>query len=78
MLLELVLKDKWKEGQQAGRKEGRRESRREDIFDLLSAHGEIPEDIRSRINTQNDDDVLKKWLMTAAKADSLDDFRENM
>ena len=70
MLLELMLKDERQEGLLAGR--------REDIFQLLEIYGEIPEDIRSKINAQTDENVLKKWLIAAAKASSADEFRDHM
>ena len=66
MLLELMLKDERKEG------------RRDGIFELLEMYGEIPEDIRSRINDETDETVLKRWLITAAKVSSIDEFREKM
>ncbi len=70
MLLELMLKDERQEGLLAGR--------REDIFQLLEMCGEIPEDIRSKINAQTDENVLKKWHIAAAKASSVDEFRDHM
>lgn len=70
MRLEIELKNKWNEGRLEGRKE--------DILDLLAQHGEIPEDIRSRINGEEDEAELKKWLAAAAKADSMEAFREIM
>lgn len=66
MLLELMLKDERKEG------------RRDGIFELLAMYGEIPEDIRSQINDETDETVLKRWLITAAKVSSIDEFREKM
>ena len=70
MLLELMLKDERQEGLLAGR--------REDIFQLLEMYGEIPEDIRSKINAQTDENILKKWHIAAAKASSADEFRDHM
>ena len=40
--------------------------------------GEIPEDIRLKIEGQEDETVLKEWLRAAAKADSMETFRINM
>ncbi len=78
MLLELMLKDERKEGREEGLLEGLLEGRREGIFELLAMYGEIPEDIRSRINDEADEMVLKRWLTTAAKASSIEEFREKM
>ena len=70
MRLEIELKNKWNEGRLEGRKEA--------ILDLLAQCGEIPEDIRSRINDEEDDAKLKRWLAVAAKADSMEAFRDSM
>ncbi len=82
MLLELMLKDERKEGREEGLLEGREEGflegRRDGIFELLAMYGEIPEDIRSQINDETDETVLKRWLITAAKVSSIDEFREKM
>ncbi len=61
-----------------GRAEGLTDGRKEDVIDLLSELGGIPEDIRSRIMNEEDERVLKKWLRSAAKAESFESFRRNM
>ncbi len=69
-----------------GRLEGRLEGetigdlnrRRQDILDLLEDLGEVPTDIRSRIQTEKDADILRKWLKTAARAESFTAFRDAM
>lgn len=49
---------------------------RRDILDLLEDLGEIPEDIRSRINTEENTETLRIWHKAAARAQSFDHFRE--
>ena len=66
------------EGLREGRREGRQEVLREAILELLNAWGDIPEDVRSEIEAQTDEAVLKRWHMSAAKAMSMEDFRERM
>ena len=90
MRLEIELRNKWRqghqeglqkglqEGLQQGRSEGRREALKESVLNLLSNFGEIPEDIRLKIEGQEDETVLKEWLRAAAKADSMETFRINM
>lgn len=49
---------------------------RENIIELLEDLGEIPQDIRDRIEDQEDALVLKRWLKEAAKASTFEQFRE--
>ena len=76
--LQQGLQQGLQEGLQQGRSEGRREALKESVLNLLSNFGEIPEDIRLKIEGQEDDTVLKEWLRAAAKADSMETFRINM
>ncbi len=74
------------EGRQEGRKEGRIEGEilgdlhrhRQDILDLLEDLGDVPEDIRRHIHAEKDTDILRKWLKTAARAESFAAFRDAM
>lgn len=76
----------WKEGQREGQKEGQKEGRKEgdlsrsrqSIFDLLEDLGEIPADICSRVNAEEDTELLRVWHKAAARAGSFEDFRECM
>ena len=78
MLLELMLKDERKEGREEGILEGLLAGRREGIFELLKMHGEVPKDIQSQINSETDEEVLKRWHIIAAKVSSIDEFREKI
>ncbi len=74
------------EGRLEGRQEGRLEGetigdlhrRRQDILDLLEDLGEVPEDIRRHILAEGNTDILRKWLKTAARAESFASFRDVM
>lgn len=50
--------------------------RKEDIVMILLELGEIPDEIWNRVKTEKDIEVLKKWLLIAAKASSIEEFRE--
>ena len=50
--------------------------RKEDIVMILLELGEIPDEIWNRVKTEEDIEVLKKWLLIAAKASSIEEFRE--
>ena len=65
-------------GLQQGWSEGRREALKESVLNILANFGEIPEDIRLKIEGQEDETVLKEWLNKAAKADSIEAFRVKM
>ena len=45
---------------------------------MLEDLGEIPEDIRTRIHTEEDPKNLRQWLKAAARAASFEAFREKM
>ena len=48
------------------------------IFDFLSNLGDIPEDIRRRIDGEQDMQILKSWYMAAPMVKSFDEFRKIM
>lgn len=70
------------EGRQKGRLGGEAigdlNRRRQDILDLLEDLGEVPVDIRSRIHAEKDANILRKWLRTAARTESITAFRDAM
>lgn len=61
-----------------GRKEGRVEVGIETIFMLLESLGNIPEKLRERIMKEQDNNVLKQWIMLAAKSETIEEFIEKM
>lgn len=46
------------------------------LFSLLDELGEIPDDMWIRMRGEIDLDVIKKWNLIAAKASSIEEFRE--
>ncbi len=66
------------EGKIAGIAEGKNLGERQAVLDLLEDLGEIPEDIRTRIHTEEDPKNLRQWLKAAARAASFEAFREKM
>ena len=59
-----------------GRAEGRAEGKIENILQLLQETGSAPEDLRTRIRTERDPETLDRWLLIAARAESIESFRE--
>lgn len=66
------------EGHAEGHTEGSLEQSRQVIYDFLERLGEIPEDIRLRIETEENKAVLRKWYLAAPGVDSFDEFRRNL
>ena len=61
-----------------GRAEGELRRSRQAILELLEELGDIPEDICSRIHSEEDTEILCRWHKAAAKVESFADFRERM
>ncbi len=66
------------EERNTARAEGRAEGHRDDVLELLSNFGELSEDLRKQILEQEDEEILKKWLLLAARAESVEDFMKKM
>ena len=80
--MEVEREEAYEEGKVAGIAEGRNlgdiDRSRQDILDLLEDLGEIPEDIRFRIQTEEAPQNLRQWHKEAAKAESFEAFREKL
>lgn len=61
-----------------GKEEGRAEGRAESILAFLKELGRPSEELVQKIFAQKDPAVLDSWLKLAARADSLDVFRDRM
>lgn len=59
-------------------REGKREGLAEAIFELLTVHGEIPEEIREKVLAEANMETLKNWLLLASKVTSIDAFVQGM
>ena len=54
----------------------RKESKAEEVVYLLSELEPIPEKIHHRIMSETNLETLRRWIKTAARADSLQQFLE--
>ena len=61
------------EGRAQGRAEGLALGRKNLLLEMLAEFGEVPEKVQGLIN-EADDETLKLWIKIAVKADSLEDF----
>lgn len=50
----------------------------ESIIMVLEAKGEVPEELKSTIYSQDECEVLIQWMKVASKSDTIDTFMENM
>ena len=65
-----------REGRAEGHASGLQEGRASDVLTILEQKGTVPADLRERILTQKDETVLKQWLLAAASAGDIENFRE--
>ena len=63
---------------QETRRISRAEGKAEAILELLSDLGKIPETVKEDILQEKDLSLLSKWLKTAARAESVEQFLEAM
>ncbi len=67
-----------KEERSEGREEGRIVGRIDTLLELLEDLGEIPEELRDKIEEQEDLVILKVWHKLAARAESIEQFTEQI
>lgn len=58
------------------RDEARAEGRAEAVLEILSELGDVPQELSDRIRAEKDIVVLNNWLRAAAKAEDIEQFRE--
>lgn len=75
---EKAYEDGLSKGREEGLTRGRIAEARQVMYTFLEQLGEIPDDIRSRIEGEQDSEVLKKWYTAAPLMKSFAEFRENM
>ena len=63
-------------GEERGRSEGIAIGSSTAILTILEQKGTVPADLRERILSQKDEAVLKEWLLYAASAMDIENFRE--
>ena len=68
----------WDDIRRDARWEGRLEGKRESVIDFLEELGTVPEDIKSRIMSEADEDVLKLMSKAAFGATSFEEFRNKI
>ena len=73
-----MLEEERDEGRIEGREEGRIVGRIDSILELLEDLGEIPEELRNKIEEEENLDVIKSWIKLAAKSESIEQFIEQM
>ncbi len=78
ILGQMLVQDGIEKGILRGRIEGRAEGKAEDILDLLSEIGGVPAELAARIKCEQDDGTLRRWLRSAARADSVEQFEQMM
>lgn len=66
------------EGKLEGELKGKLKGKLEAICLLLSELGELPDEVRIRLEAETDPEKLATWLKFVAKAESVDDFVEQM
>ena len=66
------------DGWKAGHAEGELQHSRQVIYDFMERLGDIPQDIRQRIEEEQDLDTLKRWYLHAPQVGSFDEFRRSM
>ena len=70
MTFEELLKSRERDGIAKGKSE--------DILELLEDYGSVSEELIEKISTEQNIDVLKKWLKLAAKVSSIEEFTQKM
>lgn len=73
-ILDYEAKDIFKEGISQGISLGLVQG----ILDLLGEFGAVPEKLRARISSEENNDTLKSWLRLAARTDSIEGFEDRM
>ncbi|GEM_PF-3269547 len=78
MAFEYTFVRVFKEERAKEREAGRAEARVEDILELLGENGSVPDDLKKRISDQKDMGTLKDWHKMAAKARSVEEFKQQI
>lgn len=78
MILHELLEEEREESYEAGKTEGKAEGKAESIIELLQDLGTVTEELQSKIFGETDISVLARWLKLAAKAENIEQFRQNM
>ena len=61
-----------------GIEQGLLRGKQEGILDLLQDYGPVGEELRQKIMTETDTEILRNWLKLAGRAGSIEAFQHNM
>jgi hypothetical protein len=75
-VLEYESKTIWNNAMAKGKAEGKAEGVADSVLELLEELGSIPDSLEVWIMQETDLKVLKRWLQLAARANSIEEFRE--
>lgn len=78
MILHEMLKEEYQAGEASGREEGKTEVVKEILLEFLEEKGAVPEKLREKIFNVSDLETLRKWNKWAAKAESIEQFIEEI
>ncbi len=68
-------RDRWAEDEYV-RDEGIAIGKSDNVLQLLNILGEVPQDLRDKITSERNIETLDRWHLSAARADSILQFRE--
>lgn len=79
MILEQMLKDERREGRRQGLSEGEKRGIAKSLLSLLEVKFDsVPGELREKISSTQDFDILDSWFKIAAKAESMEEFRKKI
>lgn len=73
-----IGRERYEDGMAAGKAEGIAAGKAEAVIELLEENGNIPDDLKARIQAERDLAILKRWLKLAAGADNIEKFINEM
>ncbi|MBQ8813367.1 MAG: transposase [Lachnospiraceae bacterium] len=76
--IRLMMLDEKREGKREGKRVGRLEGKAGSVIDILKERGPVPAALRKRIRTEKNLDVLTKWVILAAKSETVEEFERAM
>lgn len=59
-------------------RDAKKDTRIMDIQEVLEEYGVVPDTLKQRLEEEEDEGVLRKWLKLAARVSSIDEFLEKM
>lgn len=74
MILEEMLQEERAEGMAEGIAKGQALS----VLEILEDLGSVPEELENRIKSEQDPEILKEWLRKAVRAETVEQFSEEI